>query len=552
MPNPTGINNVPPEKPLPFPTSEAAPDDAVRPQTGRGSQTSENSLPLGQREVNSSDAASLVNPVAADIHRLEKQYVGHCNYQARLQEKQIVFQQLEAIRTSIADPTNFDVSGGFAIKFVTSDGNAISVLPPDPTLAQEELDSLLQRLSSLVGKSGDTKESGELEEVFGKGGQKLEESLAEVQEAMTQCRTELERLAPGNDVLNYQPEPAINYELSPAFPLWPVADVVSTAEAEEKPENSERFVFIPIKDSPEPSIPDREASTAEPRADSSAGSSSETTSQGVDLRKRLNEDNLFDPDAAREILETNKPQISRERPDYQETPCTNHVLYNLANDQASDMFVYLESSGPEQGGACMRGIIEPLAKNLSKRLRGAAAKDLTDTQVMNMIYKAMFACDPGQLEQDADFTILLSINNTDWLINRRQSRNIRTLYCAHQQPEQSGIMEMQADNTDPAVVDRLAKAIHQVDDVNPAWLESISRLPAVTKLPSSSESGGHYLLFEGSGPDQLMSDEEKLTFFRRREGSDPKDVAVALREELDRRAEAKGDIKSAVVMNISS
>ena len=200
----------------------------------------------------------------------------------------------------------------------------------------------------------------------------------------------------------------------------------------------------------------------------------------------------------------------------------------------------------------MRGIVEPLAENLSERLRGAAAKDLTDTQVMNMIYKAMFACDPGQLEQDADFTILLSINNTDWLINRRQSRNIRTLYCAYQQPKQSGIMEMQADNTDPAVVDRLAKAIHQVDDVNPAWLQNISRLPAVTKLPSSSESGGHYLLFEGSGPDQLMSDEEKLTFFSRLEGSDPKDVAVALREELDRRAEAKGDTKSAVVMNFSS
>ena len=102
----------------------------------------------------------MLNPKAADVQRLEQQYISQCDYQARLQEKQIIFQQLEAIRSSIAAPENHAVSGKFAVTFVTSGGAVISVLPPDPKLDADELGILLQRLSFLVGKSGDLNESG--------------------------------------------------------------------------------------------------------------------------------------------------------------------------------------------------------------------------------------------------------------------------------------------------------------------------------------------------------------------------------------------------------
>ncbi len=544
MPKSTGISHVPPEQPLLFPTPDPADKDAVRPQTGQSSPASEKSLPLGRREVDSSSAVPLVNPKAAEIRHLEKQYVSQCDYLAKLQEKQVIFQQLDAIRSSIADPKNFDVAGGFAITFVANDGRKISVLPPDPGLSEQDLGSLLGRLSGLVGQSGNEDVSGELEEVFGKGGQMLEESLIEVQQEMEQCRVELGRLAPQSEALSYQPEPVTEYELSPVLLHWGLARPAESAKTSDG-----QFFFTAGKYSPEPSIPD-ESLPAEPGAVSAAGSSPETTSHHDNLMRRIQEDNLFEPDVAREILDANKPQVSRGDSKYMGAPNINHLMYDLGKDKKSNMVVHLETSGQKQTIAWVQGILESWVKNLKVRLGEAAGKDLTDAQVMNMIYTTLFISGFEQADQDIDFAILLTINNTRWLINRRHSRNIRTLCCAHQQSEHSGIMELQVDNTDPAVADRLAKAIHQVDPVDPEVLEQMRRLPAVTKLPSSSDVGGYYLLFEGSCSETLMSDKTKGYYFQNRENKDPNDVVDALQEELDIRADGEGLDSTAFVMNV--
>lgn len=561
MPNPTGINTIPPKKPSSFTTTDPTLDDAVRPQTGLGSHACEDSLLIGQRAVNGSSATALLNPKAADVQRLEQQYISQCDYLARLQEKQIILQQLDAIRSSIADPENPAVSGQFAINFVTSGGAVISVLPPDPTLDAEELGVLLQRLSLLVGKSGDLNESGELEKAFGKGGHKLEKSLMEVRQAMGQSRGELERLAPESDVLNYQPELAVQYELSPTLPHWTMpeaddsAETDDSAEAIKTPENQERFVFIPTESESvslpvEPSDSDKDLPMATPAVALSAGDASEITGQNVDLRQRIDEANLFAPDVAHHILKTNKGQISRHRLVFPEIPCTDNKAYSLVNDQVPDMLVYLESGNAEQNRACIQHIIDPLANNLSKRLRDAASGNVTDAEAMNMIYTTLFATNLEQLEHNTDFAIVLSLNNSDWLINRRHSRNIRALCCAHQQSDQQEVVELQADNTDPVVAECLARAIHQIDHINPELLKDTSLLPAVTKLPQTSGVGGYYLLLEGSGPQPLMSDDEKLTFFRDPQGQGPNAVANAVEAELNRRAAASGGINTTIVMNV--
>ena len=544
MPKSTGISHVPPEHPLLFPTPDPADNDAVRPQTGQSSPASGKSLPLGHREVDSSSATSLVNPKAAEIRHLEKQYVCQCDYQARLHEKQVIFQQLDAIRSSIADPKNVDISGGFAITFVANDGRVISVLPPDPELSEEDLGLLLERLSGLVGQSGNEEESGELEEVFGKGGQKLEQLQVEVEQEIEQCRVELGRLAPRSEALSYQPEPVMCYELSPVLLHW---DSARPAESLKTPD--EQFFFTAGTYSPEPAISD-ESLPAEPRAVSAAGSSPEITAHDDNFIKRLQEENLFEPVVAREILDANKPQVSRGDSTYEGAPNINHLIYDLGKDKKSNMVVHLETSGQKQTMACVQGILESLANNLNIRLGETAGKDLTDAQVMNMIYTTLYISGLERLEQDVDFAILLTINNTRWLLNRRYSRNIRTLCCAHQQSEHSGIMELQVDNTDPAVADRLARAIHQVDPVNPEVLEQVRRLPAVTKLPSSSDVGGYYLLFEGSCSEILMSDKTKGHYCQNRENKDPNDVVSALQEELDIRAGGEGLHRTAFVMNI--
>ena len=553
MPNSTGINTSPPKKPSLFTTTDPTLDDAVRPQTGLGSNSSEDSLQIGQRAVNGSSASTLLNPNTADVHRLEQQYISQCDYQARLQEKQIIFQELEAIRSSIVAPEKVAVSGGFAVTFVTSDGEVISVLPPDPKLGPGEIRILLGRLSLLVGKSGDINESGELEKAFGKGGQKLEKSLTDVRQAMEQSRSDLERLAPESDVLNYQPELAVQYELSPTWPHRAMPEADYRAEEIKTSENQERFVFIPTENAsvPLPVEPSGSATDLSMAAVAfSAGNASKITTQTVNLRQRIDEANLFDPAVAHYILQTNKAQISRERLVFPESPCTDSKAYSLVSDQVPDMFVYLESNDAEQNGACIQHIIDPLANNLSKRLREAASRNVTDTEAMNMIYAALFATNLVQLEQNTDFAIVLTINSSDWLINRRYIRNIRALCCAHQQSDQLGVVELQADNTDPVVAERLAKAIHQIDHVNPELLKDTSLLPAVTKLPLSTGFGGYYLLLEGSGPEPLMSDEEKLTFFSEREGLESYDVANALQAELDRRAATRGGINSTVIMNV--
>lgn len=544
MPKSTGIGHVPPEQPLLFPTPDPADKDAVRPQTGQSSAASEKSLPLGHREVDSSSAASLVNPNAAEIRHLEKHYVCQCDYQARLHEKQVIFQQLDAIRSSIADPKNIDILGGFAITFVANDGRVISVLPPDPELSEEDLGLLLERLSGLVGQSGNEEESGELEEVFGKGGQKLEELQVEVQQEIEQCRVELERLAPRSEALSYQPEPVMCYELSPVLLRW---DSAHPAESLNTPDG--RFFFTAGTYSPEPSISD-ESLPAEPRAVSAAGSSPETTSHHDNLMRRIQEDNLFEPVVAREILDANQPRVPRGQSTYEGAPSISHWFYDLGKDKKSNMVVHLETSGQKQTTDCVQGIVKPLVNNLNIRLGEAAGKDLTDAQVMNMIYTTLYISGLERLDQDVDFAILLTINNTRWLLNRRYSRNIRTLCCAHQQPEHSEIMELQVDNTDPAVAGRLARAIHQVDPVDPDVLEQMRRLPAVTKLPSSSDVGGYYLLFEGSCSEILMPDKTKGYYCQNRENKDPNDVANLLQKELDFRADGEKLHRTAFVINI--
>ncbi len=547
MPNIPGSDSVTSKTPLPATTTKPAFDDKVRPQTALGSASADDSLLLGQRTVDGSGATARVNAQAADILHLEKQYVSQCDHRARLTEKQTIFQQLEAIRSSIANPGDFHPCGGFAISFVSSTGEMVSVLPLDDKLDQQEQKLLLERLSLLIGESGETDESGELEKVFGKMGHKLDESLAQVQQAMAQTRGELERLAPGCDALNYQPEPARHYELSPVLPQW------VKPEALKVPEHKERFVLIPIENKPapmpEPLPPEKEPITAEPEPDTLEGVPEEEQHDG--LLERLNQGRLFDSAVADDILQGNKLRFTRARPSCREVPHADVGRYDLASDGAADMLFYLESSEPEQIKALNEEIIHPLAISLAQRLREAEQTDFSDAQVVNMIYTGLFSTNIEQLDQDTDFTIVLRVNDSNWLINRRRSRHIRTLCFPGQHKGHPEMFELQPDNTDLAVAERLAKAIHQVDYVNPELQRDTSLLPAVAKLPSGSEFAGYHMVLEGSDPDPLMSDQEKLNFLRSRQGSEPKRVAEALQAELDRRAESRGSVTGAVVLTVA-
>ncbi len=198
--------------------------DQTRQQTATGAGPQDDAPPLKNRHIGNTEPASHVSPKKAEISSLEKQYKGHCTRKAKLEERKEVSQQLETIRKFMAAPKDFDKDCGFAITFVSRSGKEISVLPPDEKLDEKRLGKLLGKLELLVGKPGETEESGELEKAFGKGGKKLDESLEEIQEEINTTYTELKELAPNSEALKYTPEKIRKYELTAALPDWRPSD----------------------------------------------------------------------------------------------------------------------------------------------------------------------------------------------------------------------------------------------------------------------------------------------------------------------------------------
>lgn len=204
--------------------SEQSAADQTRQQTATGAGSQDDAPPLKNRHIGNTEPASHVSPKKAEISSLEKQYRGHCTRKAKLEEKKEVSQQLETIRKFMAAPKDFDKDCGFVITFAPRVGEEVSILPPDEKLDKKRLGKLLEKLELLVGKPGETEESGELEKAFGRDGKKLDESLKETQEEINKTYAELKELAPNSEAFKYTPEKIKKYELTAALPDWRPSD----------------------------------------------------------------------------------------------------------------------------------------------------------------------------------------------------------------------------------------------------------------------------------------------------------------------------------------
>lgn len=172
---------------------------------------------MHQMEVMETSPTSNVNPEAAKIENLEKQYISHCVRKATLEEKKEVIQNLKTIRELMKSPENTGKDCGFVITFVSKSGKEVSVLPPDEKLDPERLNKLLEKLETQLD---------EVEESFVKNDhdQKLDETIEIEHEQIDDTYNELKQLAPQSTILNYKPRKARQYALNADLASWPPVD----------------------------------------------------------------------------------------------------------------------------------------------------------------------------------------------------------------------------------------------------------------------------------------------------------------------------------------
>ncbi|ELU03079.1 hypothetical protein CAPTEDRAFT_185336, partial [Capitella teleta] len=266
-----------------------------------------------------------------------------------------------------------------------------------------------------------------------------------------------------------------------------------------------------------------------------------------DLAERRDKLQLFDEESAKSILHLSKPSLKPTGPrtDVQPPAHTTIQRYKMiqkseGRNDAAQLVLYVE--GSTSNSESVRKFTDQFSERLEASLTAhikehESLKGISDSTVINMIYAALSSPGESSLEQAADFRIFLGINNSYWILNRRDSGDMRTLCIPHENPE---VREIHADNTDPTIAANLAKAIYKSDQVEKEQLEQTKRLPAISKLPPF-EDGGYYLLMERTALNELMTEQDILKFIKDRKGQDPQTVSNELKQELTGRCQGIPD-----------
>ena len=264
------------------------------------------------------------------------------------------------------------------------------------------------------------------------------------------------------------------------------------------------------------------------------------------LKKRKDSLQLFDDQTANSIIHTAKSIQSDNKRASGIKPPENTIVQHVriidhedyASKEAVFFNLYVEGS-ISQIESVKQQIMGEFSKQMQNFLtdyltKHGTFKDIPDSTVINMIYAALPSPGNRLLEQGGDYRILISINGYLWLLNRKDSGNIRTLCIPHNNFE---IQEVHADNKKAETAHRLAQAVYKTNEVEKKQLEDIQRLPAVSKLPMT-DKGGYYLLMEQSGLDNVMPEQEIVQFIKDRHGQQV-DIRDELTTELTKRMSQK-------------
>ncbi len=265
------------------------------------------------------------------------------------------------------------------------------------------------------------------------------------------------------------------------------------------------------------------------------------TQAQLDLEKRRYTLQLVDETTAKSIIHLEKSSLQSAGPRTGIKPPAHATIKNYQiipqsteSNDAAQLLLYVEGSTSNSHS------VQQVTKQFSGRLKDSltdhirkngSLEGISDSAVINMIYAALPSPDESSLEQAADFRIFLGINRSHWLLNRRDSGDMRTLCIPHNEAE---VREIHADNTDPVIAKNLAKALYKTDDLDEEQLKEMKRLPAISKLPPF-EDAGYYLVMEGTALNDLMPEKDILQFIKDRNGQDPTKIRAALIEELTKR-----------------
>lgn len=286
--------------------------------------------------------------------------------------------------------------------------------------------------------------------------------------------------------------------------------------------------------------------TSEGKLNAAIKRTAENLQVEMKLKKRKDSLQLFDDQTANSIIHTAKSIQSDNKRASGIKPPENAIVQHVriidhedyASKEAVFFNLYVEGS-ISQIESVKQQIMGEFSKQMQNFLtdyltKHGTFKDIPDSTVINMIYAALPSPGNRLLEQGGDYRILISINGYLWLLNRKDSGNIRTLCIPHNNFE---IQEVHADNKKPETAHRLAQAVYKTNEVEKKQLEDIKRLPAVSKLPMT-DKGGYYLLMEQSGLDNVMPEQEIVQFIKDRHGQQV-DIRDELTTELTKRMSQK-------------
>ena len=228
----------------------------------------------------------------------------------------------------------------------------------------------------------------------------------------------------------------------------------------------------------------------------------------------INERRPFDESAVQRLTEANKPHKPYKVSHAFDAPADDNIYAHTVSPKVimegeglDRLYMRIEGAGANDYAHRFKlGLARQFANYLHDNEK-TSLEDISDTQIFNILNNA-FSLEEEQADIPIDFTIVLDINGTDWLVNRKHSGDIRTLYVPYGASKDS-LEELQADNTDTNVATLLAQAMSEKDQPEPRDVEQARRHCAISKLPERPEEPC-FLVLQGTGSDGLVETEELL------------------------------------------
>ena len=228
----------------------------------------------------------------------------------------------------------------------------------------------------------------------------------------------------------------------------------------------------------------------------------------------VNERRPFDDSAVQRLTKANKPHKPNKVNNELAAPADKDIYaYDvnpkeiIEDDGLGRLHMRIEGAGANDYAHRFKLGLASQFDNYLNDNEKASLEDITDTQIFNILNNA-FSLEEEQANIPIDFTIVLDINGTDWLVNRKHSGDIRTLYVPYGASKDS-LEELQADNTDTNVATLLAQAMSEKDQPDPQDVEKARRQCAISKLPDRPDEPC-FLILQGTGSDGLVETEELL------------------------------------------